>query len=235
MLEPIEQNISTNGKWFWKYATRKPKSHCYPYSNFSIRMHNGFWSIRYSLPSHFVRLIADGTPAKVTGIGSSIQISSSLYLELGLFVPKLKYNLLSATKLNKNLNYEFVRTWYHGIWWAKLNYVAGLYLLKATGTPLTKECNKLVVWSNCESTYIYVSLNHSNKDNLVMMLHYCLGHPNFVNLERLFFSLFLNKKSQIIRYEICQLSKHVLFFHLILNLHFNLSILSTATFGDLQG
>ena len=41
-----------------------------------------------------------------------------------------------------------------------------------------------------------------------MMWHYRLGHPNFPYLERLFPSLFINKKAKLFQCDVCQLSKH---------------------------
>ena len=69
---------------------------------------------------------------------------------------------------------------------------AGLYLLRATSPPPSSECNKHVVQSNHESGFVTESLDHSNRDSLVMMLHYRLGHPNFPYLAHLFPALFLN-------------------------------------------
>ncbi|KAK8263247.1 hypothetical protein V6Z12_D12G030600 [Gossypium hirsutum] len=49
--------------------------------------------------------IANGTCTKVVGIGS-ICLSNTLTLKSVLFVPKLDYNLIYVSKLNRDLNYE---------------------------------------------------------------------------------------------------------------------------------
>lgn len=42
-----------------------------------------------------------------------------------------------------------------------------------------------------------------------MLNHYRLGHPNFLYLEKLFPSLFINKNSKLFQSGVCQFSKHV--------------------------
>ncbi|MCR2847981.1 DDE-type integrase/transposase/recombinase, partial [Weizmannia coagulans] len=48
----------------------------------------------------------------------------------------------------------------------------------------------------------------SNKENEIMLSHFWLGHPNFVYLQKLFPSLFINKKPSSFQCEVCQSSKH---------------------------
>lgn len=53
-----------------------------------------------------------------------------------------------------------------------------------------------------------LSISNSSVDNIseVLAWHYRLGHPNFMDLEKLFPYLFLNKSSS--HCEICQMAKH---------------------------
>jgi len=75
-----------------------------------------------------------------------------------------------------------------------------LYLLK-NDTPQRKQVhNTICIPSKGES-----ALNsHVNKDNDVMLWHYCFGHPNFMYLEKLFPSLFITKNSKSFSCEIYQ-------------------------------
>lgn len=41
-----------------------------------------------------------------------------------------------------------------------------------------------------------------------MLLHYSLGHPNFMYLERMFSSLFVNKDAKLFTCDVFQISKH---------------------------
>ena len=81
---------------------------------------------------------------------------------------------------------------------------SGLYLLK-DDAPLRRQVqNAICVPSKSQS-----ALNsHVNKNSKLMLWHYCLGHPNFMYLEKLLPSLFINKNSKFFSCEICQFSKH---------------------------
>ena len=74
----------------------------------------------------------------------------------------------------------------------------GLYLLKRANSPK----------ASCSSFTSQSSLSCFNKDSDVMLWHYRLGHPNFMYLEKLFPSLFINKSPKLFNCEICQLAKH---------------------------
>ena len=65
-----------------------------------------------------------------------------------------------------------------------------LYLLNVKDSPFNPKCRTLS--SQCRSISSVQSVSHSNKDSAVMLWHYCLGHPNFFYLKRLFPSLFIN-------------------------------------------
>ena len=77
----------------------------------------------------------------------------------------------------------------------------GLYLLK-DDSPLRRQAQNAI----CMPVISQSDLN--SFDNKVMLWHYRLGHPNFMYLEKLFPSLFINKKSKFFNCEIYQYSKH---------------------------
>ena len=145
--------------------------------------------------------IADGTYSDVMGIGSVI-ISKEIKLNSVLFVPNLDYNLLSISKLTKDLNCitkfssnmcEF-QALNSGKTIGNTEMSAGLYLLRAKA--LGKQSQKI----SCAAST-------QNKDSIVMLWHYRLGHPNFMYLKKLFPNL-INKDSAYFQCEVCQLSKH---------------------------
>ena len=81
---------------------------------------------------------------------------------------------------------------------------SGLYLLKGD-TPLRRQTQN----ASCVSLKSQSILDSCvNKDNEVMLWHYRLGHPNFIYLEKLFPSLFINKTPKFFNCKICQLAKH---------------------------
>ncbi|KAH7657630.1 RNA-directed DNA polymerase protein [Dioscorea alata] len=144
--------------------------------------------------------IADGTYSEVTGIGSVI-ISKEITLKSVLFVPNLDYNLLSISKLTKDLNCvsKFSSTLCEfqalssgrTIGNAKMS--AGLYLLR-TEAPV------------CLSQKNSCSASSQNRES-ALLWHYRLGHPSFIYLKKLFPNL-INKSPSFFQCEVCQLSKH---------------------------
>ena len=155
--------------------------------------------------------IADGSLSKVEGTGL-IKISKDLILNSVLHVPNLDCNLLSISKLTRDLN--CVAKFFPNlcvfqdldsgrkIGSAKM--CSGLYLLK-DDTPLRRQAQNAI----CVSPKGQSALNSCvNKDSEIMLWHYRLGHPNFMYLEKLFPSLFINKNSKSFGCEICQFSKH---------------------------
>ena len=124
--------------------------------------------------------IANGLFSTVDGIGLVI-LSKDIRLHFVLFVPKLEYNLLSISKLTKDLNCitKFspnmcelqVLGSRRTIGNAEM--CAGLYLLRV-GIPERQPQKVSCVVSN------------SNKNSVVMLWHYRLGHPNFMYLKRMF-------------------------------------------------
>jgi hypothetical protein len=156
--------------------------------------------------------IADGSSSQVKGIGLS-RLLRDMILNSILHVPNLDCNLLSISKLTRDLNcvakffphlclFQDLDT---GKKIGSAKMCSGLYLLKSE-IPLRRQTQtRSYVSSKGQSALNF----HVNKDSEVLLWHYHLGHPNFMYLERLFPSFFSNKSSQSFKCEICQLSKHV--------------------------
>lgn len=139
--------------------------------------------------------IADGTTSRVFGRGSVV-ISKDIMLDSVLYVPKLDCNLLSVSKLAKDLNCvtKFLPS---------LCEFQDLDSGKKIGNA--KECAGLyLLWVEDKFRACAVS---RNKESHVMLWHYRLGHPNFMYLKRMFPSHF-NKNPEFFQCEVCQMSKH---------------------------
>ena len=156
----------------------------------------------------------------MAGTGS-INLTQDLPLSSVLYVPKLDCNLLSISKLTRDLN--CVTKFYPNlcefqavdsgkvIGSAELR--GGLYLLKES-TPLRRQVPLPICFSESVSNSVhFVSNSVSNSvsisvESQVMLWHFRIGHRNFVYLEKLFPYLFINKKSNFYQCEISQLAKH---------------------------
>ena len=158
--------------------------------------------------------IADGSLSTVTSIGEVI-ISESLVLKSVLLVPNLTCNLLSISKLTRDLNCaaKFSSTYcvFQDLNLGKMISTAkesgGLYRTRADDQSNTKaHCVSLSAINTLESGSILPL--ESNKESAIMLWHFRLGHPNFTYLSKLFPSLFINKNPKFFQCEICQLSKH---------------------------
>ena len=146
--------------------------------------------------------IADGTHSAVVGKGL-VTISQDITLRDVLYVPQLDCNLLSISKLTKDLNCvtkflpctcEF-QALDSGKKIGNAEECGGLYILRVDDSKRNQEVSKTA----CAAT--------TPKPDPVMLWHYRLGHPNFMYLEKLFPSLF-NKNSKFFNCEVCQVSKH---------------------------
>ncbi|KAK0606654.1 hypothetical protein LWI29_002135 [Acer saccharum] len=154
-------------------------------------------------------LIADGSLSKVAGIGL-VTITDDLTLKSMLLVPNLTCNLMSISKLTKDLN--CVTNFFSnrcefqdlelGRMIGKAKECAGLYLLNGPNNP-----KEQVQAASSVSSPIPPAL--SNNNSAIMLWHYRLGHPNFQYLKKLFPTLFDNIKPEILQCKVCQLSKHV--------------------------
>ena len=142
--------------------------------------------------------IADGSLSKVVGIGS-IRVTNDLNLNFVLHVPNLDCNLLSINKLTRDL-----QELDSGRMIGNAEMCSRLYVLK-DDTPLRRQTQN----ASCVSFKSLSILDSCvNKDNEVTLWHYRLGHPNFIYLEKLFSSLFINKSPKFFNCEIRQLAKH---------------------------
>jgi len=139
--------------------------------------------------------IADGSSSQVKGICLS-RLSRDMILNSVLHVPNLDCNLLSISKLTRDLNcvakffphlciFQDLDT---GKKIGSAKMCSGLYLLKSE-IPLRQTQNISYVSSKGQSALNF----HVNKDSEVLLWHYHLGHPNFMYLERLFHPSFLIK------------------------------------------
>ena len=166
--------------------------------------------------SHSAIRIADGSFSAVAGTGS-IELTKDIHLSTVLYVPKLDCNLLSISKLTRDLNcmtkFCSNRCEFQEVDSGKVIGSAemhgGLYLLKGY-----QDLSKQVHHSNCLSKSSFNSVSFvSNSvsmsvESQVLLWHFRLGHPNFLYLEKMFPHLFINKKSSFYQCEICQLAKH---------------------------
>ena len=163
-----------------------------------------FHSYQHCSESYKIK-IADGSYSWVVGKGSVILPNSFRLLSV-LHVPKLTCNLLSISKVTKNLNcvtkffpnhceFQEMETgkmigcaWEH----------EGLYIFgnkAAKGQTHKASCNVLSSFTN-------------SNDHEIMFWHFRLGHPSFPYLKKLLPSLFKNKNLKSFHCEFYQLSKH---------------------------
>ena len=145
--------------------------------------------------------IADGSLLEVIGKGSVV-ISKDIALKDVLYDPKLDCNLLSISKLTKDLKYV---TKFHsslcefqaldsGKRIGNAKECLGFYLLRVGDSKRRLERSACVV--------------ASLKEEFVMLWHFCFRHPNFMYLKRMFPSPF-NKSLNFFHCEVCELSKHI--------------------------
>ncbi|GMI79954.1 hypothetical protein HRI_001664700 [Hibiscus trionum] len=143
--------------------------------------------------------IADGSHYKIQGKGS-VFLTPDLLLKDVLFVPDLKCNLLSVSKLSKDFNcvlkfkgsdcvlQELDRKKTIG----SASLQNGLYVFSSIQFP-----------QNPSSTACISSLGQDD----IMLWHFRLGHPNFFYLSKLFPKLFINKKPSSFKCHVCPLAK----------------------------
>ena len=147
--------------------------------------------------------IADGSFSKVEGVDSAY-LTDKLVLQTMLYVPNFTCNLFSVSKLVKDLNCiakftsdlcEFqILDLEKMISCARMS--SGPYQLKSNGSP-TRQTHKAA------SLLVQGHVFDSNKENEIMLCHYRLGHPNFLYLQKLFPSLFINKNPKLFQCEVC--------------------------------
>lgn len=142
--------------------------------------------------------IADGTMAKVSGIGT-VKISSNLNLLNVLYVPSLSCNLLSISKLTQDNQCC-----------ANFHSNGCVFQDKASGKMIgsAKECNGLYLLGSTPFNVFNKWVLNVNCPGDILLWHFRLGHPNFQYMRKVYPDLFNNKSSTSFQCEICQLSKH---------------------------
>ena len=139
---------------------------------------------------------ADGNECPIAGQGL-IPLTSSLSLNSALHVPKLTCNLISITKLTKDLNCSLTFFPSHcviqdqatGKMIGHAKEQGGLYFLEAMGGNGTIS-----------------SMACSLKESDILIWHKRLGHPSFSTMQKMFPSFEFSKIS--FHCEICEMEKH---------------------------
>nr|KYP71376.1 Retrovirus-related Pol polyprotein from transposon TNT 1-94 [Cajanus cajan] len=142
--------------------------------------------------------VADSNSSMVAGTGD-LNLSG-LKLKSFLYVPELKYSLISASILTKDLNCAIVFYPSHCIF---QDLSSGMMIGNA------KEHNGLYFVSNSPSksdSSQTTSLSTVSVSN-VFLCHNRLGHPNFNYLKHLYLDLFINKNISSFTCEHCILAK----------------------------
>ena len=145
--------------------------------------------------------IADGSLSEVIGKGLVVILKDIIIKDV-LYVPKPNCNLLSISKLMKDLKCV---TKFHSF----LCEFQALDLGKRIGNAEECAClYRLRVDDSNRRLERFACVVASSKEASIMLGHYCLGHPNFMYLRRMFPSLF-NKNLNFFHCEVCELSKHI--------------------------
>ena len=147
--------------------------------------------------------IADGSLSSVAGKGS-ISVSKTMILKSVLHVPNLPCNLLSVSKLTKDLNCM-----------ANFSPSNCEFQDLCTGKKIgsAKEVDGLYYFEEEPEALSNLSLvdkivSQVPSENEISLMHLRLGHPNFSYLKLLFPTLFKNKSDINFKCEVCELSKH---------------------------
>jgi transposase InsO family protein len=147
--------------------------------------------------------VANGTPMPISGYGN-VSLSSSLPLSSVLHAPNLSNNLLSISKITKNLNCSVTFHSSHCVFQDNLTKMTigvgrergGLYYLEGAEGLQQKKDQVLQV-------------TQESSDRLKLLLWHCrLGHPSFSYLERLFPQLFKKVHVSSLRCEHCIYAKN---------------------------
>ena len=143
--------------------------------------------------------IVDGSLSVIAGIGK-IVISTTITLTRVLHGPKLSYNLLSISKITKDLN-------------CVVNFSQSTCvfqdLISGRKIGSAKEYEGLYYFEKdilVKGQAQTVSCNSLSRKQEVLLWHCRLGHPSFPYLQHLFPSLFENK--DFFQCEVCQVAKH---------------------------
>lgn len=149
--------------------------------------------------------IADGSLSAIAGKGSVI-LSPKLTLKDVLHVPNLSCNLLSITKLTKDINCQ--ANFFHshctfkdlstGKMIGNAKESGGLYYLD----------NGLDFKDQQKTSTCFESIFVSSNNDDIMLWHLRLGHPSFPYLKHLFPKLFSKKDPSLFHCETCEFAKH---------------------------
>ncbi|KAF7808226.1 sacsin isoform X2 [Senna tora] len=166
---------------------------------------SGMFSSWYPYTQNYKVRIADGSLADVTGIGE-VSLSDSITLKSVLFVPKLKCNLLSVAKLahDSNCKAEFTHS---SCSFQDVDSGKMIGNARVREDLYRFEMNKEVA-PNKQSFAAGKKEDSLKEDRDIMVLHFRLGHPNFVYLSKLYPSLFLKKNPNEFVCHHCILAKH---------------------------
>ncbi|KAF7835228.1 Retrovirus-related Pol polyprotein from transposon TNT 1-94 [Senna tora] len=166
---------------------------------------SGMFSSWYPYTQNYKVRIADGSLADVTGIGE-VSLSDSITLKSVLFVPKLKCNLLSVAKLahDSNCKAEFAHS---SCSFQDVDSGKMIGNARVREDLYRFEMNKEVA-PNKQSFAAGKIEDSLKEDRDIMVLHFRLGHPNFVYLTKLYPSLFLKKNPNEFVCHHCILAKH---------------------------
>jgi hypothetical protein len=147
---------------------------------------------------HFVT-IADGTNSRVEGIGT-VKLNDKITLNNVLFVPKLSCNLFSVSQFCKKekCTANFSE-----------NYCEFQGLESLEKIDSAKKMKGLYFFEgHSRQTDRGLGVSVDDKCNKIKLLHLRLGHPNFVYLKKLYPTLFLGIRSEFLKCEFCEISKH---------------------------
>lgn len=152
-------------------------------------------------PGNLKIKIADGSLATVAGTGI-INISPQISLIDALHVPKLSCNLLSVSKITKDLNCT-----------AQFSHSICKFQDMTSGMTIgsAKEHNGLYYFeegisNNKQALTVGCEFLSLSREQQIMLWHSRLGHPNFQYLKQLFPTLFRNK--DVFQCDVCQIAKH---------------------------
>ena len=165
--------------------------------------HSNFFS-NYTILSGRPKVkVANGTFSSIIGQGID-SITSSLTLQNVLHIPNLSCNLLSVSKITKDLNCFVTFTPSHCvfqdqitrrmIWYAERK--GALYYLNTH-------------WKIGDSiSQALITTNNPSKVYQIWLWHKWLGHPLIFIMEKMFLTLFGKTKSYDFHCEVCELVKH---------------------------
>ncbi|KAH1055756.1 hypothetical protein J1N35_033821 [Gossypium stocksii] len=141
---------------------------------------------------------ADGSLCKIEGHGTVV-LNELIALKNVHFVPNLACNLISVSKLSIDLHCSVI--------FNDLDYTLQALNSKKMISKASLQ-NGLYILLTSPKTEISKSFTALGKVDTVMLRHFCLGHPSFQYLAKLFLALFINKKLNFFSCKVFSLAKH---------------------------